>query len=94
MLIASHAVVSPAAAGNPEILVEECHKQLKLGDSACACIGDRAEKQLNEQQQALIVALVTKNQEASNAVQANMTLEEQTGAGNFMRDAPRLCADQ
>lgn len=94
LLAASYVLESPAMAGNAEILEQECHKQLRLGDSACACIGDQAEKQLNENQRALVVALVTKNQAASGAVQAKMTVEELTEAGKFMQEAPKLCASE
>jgi len=94
LLAALYVFVSPAAAGNPEILEQECHKQLKLGDRACACIGEQAEKQLNDNQQALVVAFVTKDQAASGAVQAKMTVEELTEAGKFMQEAPKLCAGQ
>lgn len=92
LLIAFHAFVSPAAAGNAEILEQECHKQLKLGGKACACIGERAETQLSEQQQTLVVALVTKDQAARGASQAKMTVEELTEAAEFMQDAPKVCA--
>lgn len=86
--------VSVATPDNSKILERECHKQLKLGDGACACIGDQASKQLNENQQALVVAMVTKDQAASESVQARMTVEERVKTGKFMRDAPGFCASQ
>lgn len=92
LLVAVHAFVSPAEAGNAEILEQECHKQLKLGEKACACIGERAEEELSEQQQLLVVALVTKDQAASGTARAKMTVEELTEAGQFMQEAPKVCA--
>jgi len=91
-LIAFHVFVSPVEAGTAEILEQECHKQLKLGDDACACIGERAEAQLSEQQQVLVVSLVTKDQAASGAARAKMTVEEMTEAAKFMQEAPKVCA--
>lgn len=82
------------AADDIEILKEECRNQLNLGDSGCACIGDRAEDVLNENQQGLVVAMVTKDQAASAALRDQMTVEEITGAANFMMEAPQFCAAQ
>ena len=83
-----------ARAGTAETLEAECHKQLNLGNSACACIGERAEATLNEKQQGLVVAMVTKDQAASTALQQQMTVGEMTGAANFMAEAPGFCANQ
>jgi len=94
LLIAVHASAPSAIAGTAQILEQECHKQLKMGDAACACIGERAEDQLNEQQQALVVALVTKDQATSGAARNTMSVEEMTEAGKFMQEAPTACASQ
>ena len=81
-----------AVADNAAILEEECGKQLNLGDNGCACIGARAEEVLNGKQQGLVVAMVTKDQAASAALREQMTVDEITGAANFMMEAPQVCA--
>lgn len=93
-IVAVQAVGLTARADNADILVEECGAQLNLGDSGCACIGDHAEQVLNENQQGLVVAMVTKDQAAAEALRSQMTVEEITGAANFMMEAPQICASQ
>jgi hypothetical protein len=83
-----------AAASEAEILEKECHKQLNLGASGCACIGERASEVLNEKQQRMVVAMVTKDQAASAELRAQMSVEEMTGAANFMTETPTTCADR
>ena len=61
-------------AGSLETLEKECHKQLNLGPSGCACIAARAEELLNENQQALVAAMVTKDQVASDDRRANFMM--------------------
>ena len=81
-----------AVADNAAILEEECGKQLNLGDNGCACIGARADEVLNDKQQGLVVAMVTKDQAASASLREQMTVEEITGVANFMMEAPQICA--
>lgn len=82
------------ATDHAAVLTAECHKQLNLGPTGCACIGERAGEVLNEKQQALVVAMVTKDQAASTQARGDMTMEEITGAAKFMMDAPKHCAGQ
>ena len=93
-IIAFQALGLTAAADNADILVEECNAQLNLGDSGCACIGDHAQQVLNENQQGLVVAMVTKDQAGAAALRSEMTIEEITGAAEFMMEAPQICASQ
>ena len=83
----------PAVADNADVLVEECGKQLNLGPKGCACIGERSAS-LNDKQQQLVVAMVTKDQAASAKLRGSMTVDEMTGAAQFMMSAPQLCAGQ
>lgn len=94
LLLGLQAPAFTAAADNADILEAECQTQLNLGDAGCACIGDQAEDMLNDKQQELVVAMVTKNQAAADAVRGEMTMDEITGAANFMMSAPQLCAGQ
>lgn len=84
----------PVAAGTAETLEAECHKQLNLSDAGCECIGERAEDQLNDKQQALVVAMVTDNKATGTELQGQMTVEEMTEAMEFMRSAPSDCAEE
>ncbi len=93
-LIGSQALAVTAAAGSLETLEEECHTQLNLGPGGCACIAARAEELLNENQQALVASMVTEDQATSDALRGQMTVDEMTGAANFMMSAPQVCAAQ
>ena len=86
--------VNAGAADNAEILTSECLVQLNLGTEGCACIGDHAEEVLNEKQQELVVAMVTKDHAKSTEVRSQMTLDEIADAANFMMSAPQLCGMQ
>jgi len=92
LLISLQAFVLTATAGEAEILEQECHKQLNLGASGCACIGERAEEILDKKQQQMVVAMVTKDQAASAELRSQMSPEEMAGAAEFMMNAPRICA--
>jgi hypothetical protein len=95
LFLAGMSLPLPAfAATEPEILERECHTQLKLGDRGCTCIRERAEDILNEKQQRMVVALVTQDLAASDALRPELTTEEMSGAANFMMSAPRDCANQ
>jgi hypothetical protein len=93
-LIGGQAFALPAAADSLETLEKECHTQLNLGPSGCECIAARAEEVLNEDQQALVAAMVSEDQATSDTLRGQMTLDELTGAANFMMSAPQVCAAQ
>lgn len=84
----------PVAAGTAETLEAECHKQLSLNDEGCECIGERAEDELNEKQQAFVIAMVTDDKAAGAELQGKMTAEELTAAAEFMMSAPSDCAEE
>lgn len=86
--------LTATAADNAEILKAECFKQLNLGQSGCNCIGDRAGEVLNEKQQELVVAMVTKDQAKGAQIRGQMTMDEITGSANFMMSAPQICSTQ
>ena len=94
LLFSSQLFAATAHADSLETLETECHKQLNLGDTGCQCIAARADDLLNENQQALVAAMVTKDQAAANSLQGQMTADEQSGAAEFMMTAPQVCAGQ
>lgn len=93
-LIVGQTMATAALADRAATLTAECHKQLNLGQRGCDCIGKRAKEVLNDKQQAMVVAMVTKDQQASAELRATMTQEEMSAAAGFMMNAPRLCAGQ
>lgn len=99
-LVAATAAVlfSPQApladAADIETLRVECGTQLNLGTAGCNCIADTAADQLNDNQQALVAAMVTQNQPRADEVRGQMTLQEITQSAEFMVTAPQLCATQ
>ncbi|HXK53629.1 MAG TPA: hypothetical protein PK405_02995 [Hyphomicrobiales bacterium] len=81
-----------AAEQDIDTLRSECGKQLNLGESGCACIADTAAKELNDKQQALVAAMVTKDEGRSAQLRGEMNINEMTQAAGFMMRAPQLCA--
>lgn len=88
------AAMSGAQAGEGGTLKAECLKQLGLSESGCTCIGNKAEAELSETQQQLVVAHVTKNKAKAAEIQATMSPEDMTAAATFMTTAPGACANQ
>ena len=86
--------MSPAFADASDTLEKECKAKLGLSDSACKCIGDKAKADLNDKQQALVVAIVTENDDEQTKLQADMTQAEMAAAGEFMTSAPGTCSAQ
>ncbi len=81
-------------AADTGILEEECHIQLNLGDAGCACVRERADAILNDMQQQLVIAMVTKDQAASSALRSEMTPDEMGAAAEFMMQTPGVCGGQ
>ena len=90
-LTAAPALASPA---DIETLRSECAAQLNQSPGGCDCIADTATGQLNDNQQALVAAMVTKDQARADQVRGGMTMDEITGSAQFMMTAPQLCAGQ
>jgi len=83
-----------AVADAAETLVEECHVQLDLSAGACDCVGNKAREELSTQQQDFVVAQVTHDQAAAQALQSQMTIEEMTQAAEWMMNTPDACEQQ
>ncbi len=94
LLLGLSGLTSQAGADSADTLEAECHKQLKLGDSGCACVSKRARDKLNDKQQELVVAMVTRDHAKSAALQGELTSAETQGATQFMRETPQACAAQ
>ncbi len=90
-LLASGLIAGQAHADAADDLVDECHVQLELSDSGCACIGESARRDLSETQQEFVLAQVTDDKAASDSLMQGMTVEEMTQAAEWMMSAPTDC---
>lgn len=94
LALAAAVATPPAQAGTAETLQSECTSQLKLSESACACIGQKAEAELNAKQQEMVIAQVQKNIEQITKLRAELSLDDVTPARQFMLEAPQVCANK
>ncbi len=85
-------LVLPALADNRETIIAECHTQLQLGGEGCTCIADRADAELSEQQQELLIASVTQDNAKRAEVAGQMSPADATEVGVFIQSAPQTCA--
>jgi hypothetical protein len=85
---------SSARADYADVLEAECHAQMQLGSDGCACIAQRARDMLNDRQQAMVVAAVTKDDATRDKLQSEMSPEELTTAATFMTETPGICGQQ
>jgi len=92
LLIGGTLVPGYAAQADLDTLYRECTPQLGLSDSGCRCISSAAAKELSDKQQALIAAMVTKNQTKVAALQGQLNMDETMKAADFMTSAPQKCA--
>ena len=80
------------AGGTKDILESECEKRLtELSPAACACIGIRAEADLSENVQKMVIVMLKQDRAGAGAVIAGLTLEEMQKAADFMASAPMAC---
>ena len=88
-------LIAPGAAfAGPEHIAgieQECVQQLGYAPARCECIGDRAEADLNDNQQAFMYAHATKNTAEAQRLQGVMTIDEMTEAGSFMAGVAGIC---
>ncbi|MCC2110943.1 MAG: hypothetical protein KDJ16_02800 [Hyphomicrobiales bacterium] len=83
----------PAQAGETaEQAVEWCGKSTNMPDEICACIGRRAESDLNAKQQRFFIAMVSKNKAEQDALRGDMTVNEMTEVAMFATTSPQKCA--
>jgi hypothetical protein len=91
MAIGLAVAIGEVRADAADTLVEQCHVQLNLSDSACECIGNKAREELSPQQQDLVAAHITDDSAAIESLQSQMTVEEMTEAGEWMMNTPAAC---
>lgn len=85
---------SSQAGKTADVAVESCLQDLNLSAVACACIGRRAEEELNEKQQKYFLSAIKNDTQAQAALRGGMTSNEMTQVSMFMTSAPRQCAGQ
>ncbi len=83
---------SPSEAGTRETLRQECKTQLNMPDPICDCIGKKAETELSAGEQAMVVAMVTKDKAAQARSRGTLSGDEMAKAALFMANAPQDCA--
>ena len=79
-----------ADAGALDTVRSECATQLNLPAPACDCIVGKV-SELNENQQAFVAAMVTKDEATAAALRPQMGIDELTQVGMFMTSAPQAC---
>ena len=92
--LAAAALAALPALASPGIIEAECHAQLNMPAGACACLGRTAGEELNDDEMALVVAMVTKDEPAAAELRGRMPIDQLTKAGMFMTTAPARCAGQ
>lgn len=93
-ILASSLSTGQANADAADDLVDECHIQLDLSDSGCACIGESARRDLSETQQEFVLAQVTDDKAASDSLMQGMTVDEMTQAAEWMMTIPTECEQE
>lgn len=88
LLAASSVLAGPEHIAGIE---QECVQQLGYAPERCDCVGDRAESDLDDNQQAFMYAHATKNTEEAQRLQGIMTIDEMTAAGEFMTGVANIC---
>ncbi len=82
----------PSRAATDQSEIEAaCKVQLTLKPGGCACIAERAEKELDDQQRRWLILRVTGDKPAARELQMNMTQNQLIGVGTFMANAPVEC---
>ena len=76
-----------------DTLERECRKRyIEMSSSACACIGDKAEAGLSENEQKMVIVMYTQDRAAAAGLIGKLTLEEMQKAATFMANVPMACA--
>ncbi|MGE0562962.1 MAG: hypothetical protein AB7O50_00465 [Pseudolabrys sp.] len=90
-MVAAAPVAATASPQDVETVRRECGNQLRLPAKVCDCMAERAAK-MNDNQQAFVAGIVTKDTARSGGLREKMTVAELTQAGMFMSNAPAQCA--
>jgi 16S rRNA G966 N2-methylase RsmD len=88
------AAAAPVRASQEDLdmLERECAVQLDLSAGDCGCVAEAASRELNDMQQAFVVAMVTRDNARYADLRQRMTVEEMTDAAGFVTRAPGACS--
>lgn len=75
-------------------LVSLCDQELNVPSQVCECIGVTAETELNSDERAMVIAIITTDQETADKLRASLPMESMVKSGMFMASAPGRCAMQ
>ena len=73
-------------------LEAKCHEQLQLGDAGCACVRERIQENLNEEQQQLLFSMVSNDSATMGSLMSSMPQDQVGETMNFMSETPTICA--
>ncbi len=94
MAVAAFVAASAQAGPTADAAIASCLAELNVPDEVCVCIGERAEEELSENEQAFFLAMIAGNQTAADSLRGGMTINEMTTVAMFMSMAPQECAGQ
>jgi len=81
-----------AHAEKKERIVELCQQETNMPDDMCDCVGQKA-SHMSDQEQSMLVAMMSKDQAASDALRSEMPMESIVKTGMFMVNASKNCAE-
>jgi hypothetical protein len=84
---------APAAAPDPA-LIAACLEQTNMGEAICTCTARKAKEELTEAGQAFLLAMLQEDEEETERLRAEMSVQETMQAGMFLTRAPRECAGE
>lgn len=81
-----------AMSGQQEKLVTLCEEQLNAPDEICNCIGETAGAELTSDEQRMVIAMITGDQETADALRSSLSIESIKKSGIFIASTPGRCA--
>ena len=88
-------VTSHSHAQDPyAVMNESCLKELKLTQSGCDCVIEKAKAELDEKELTFLVAAVSNNPQAMVQAQSQLSGDQMMTVTNFMTATPSLCQNQ
>jgi hypothetical protein len=87
------ALSGAAFAGDYQQIAEICAEEMNLSANVCACIGAKADQDLNDDERRLLIAMLTHDGQTAAELRTTLPFESKTKAGMFMTRAPANCAE-
>ncbi len=95
----------PAAGSNPRdgtrrpgepdpALIAACVEQTNMGEAVCTCVARKASEELSEEEHAFLLASVREDDEETERLRGELSVQEAMRAGMFLVNAPRECAGE